>query len=217
MNERETKFFEYMALLGEIFDRKISQVLIEAYFKALKDIPSDLVFQAFEHAIAHCRFFPKPAELRQLALGKDEDSALLAWVIVEKAIRHVGAYDSVRFNDPIIHSAIEGMGGWVKLCETPETELKWKAKEFQTLYRAMKGKRVHPEYLPGIVERDNAAFGFVDDIPEPTAIEEQLVKKLEGAEAGLEDYESNVRILQRIQNNSGSKAANVSEGQAASA
>jgi len=55
---------------------------------------------------------------------------VIAWTEkVRKAIVSVGAYQSVQFDDPAIHSCIELMGGWSELCATRTDELKWKQKE----------------------------------------------------------------------------------------
>jgi len=170
MKDRK-KFLEYMTLLGELHDKKITQILLEAYWKSIEDIPDELAYKIFDQAIATCKFFPKPADLRELAFGTaDRDSAELAWAEVYNACRHIGSYDSVEFDDPVIHSVIKAMGGWPKLCMTNESEMKWKRKEFITLYHTLRGKQDHPDYLPGIVERDNAALGYPNAIPEPIKI-----------------------------------------------
>ncbi len=170
MKDRK-KFLEYMTLLGELHDKKITQILLEAYWKSIEDIPDELAYKIFDQAIAMCKFFPKPADLRELAFGTaDKDPAELAWAKVYSACSHIGFYDSVEFDDPVIHSVIKAMGGWPKLCMTNESEMKWKRKEFITLYNTLKGKQDHPDYLPGIIERDNAALGYPSAIPEPVKI-----------------------------------------------
>ena len=105
--------------------------------------------------IQYSILFPKPAELLEFVNGDTGDRSLLAWEKVRKAIVSVGAYQSVRFDDPAIHSCIELMGGWPELCATRVTELKWKQKEFETAYKVMAKQRTHSEKLCGIVETQN--------------------------------------------------------------
>ena len=42
--------------------------IADFYFEAFEDMPVDLVEKALKHARQHCRFFPKPVELRESIL-----------------------------------------------------------------------------------------------------------------------------------------------------
>jgi len=205
--EDKPKFLEIMTAFCERDNKSLGKFALRMYFESLKDLSIEEFEQAAVVLFQTHKFFPKPADFRE-ALGlSSENDAILAWSQVVRAAKHIGAYESVQFSDPVIHSVIEAMGGWIGFCDTPETELKWKAKEFQTLYKAMKAKTGHPVYLPGIVERDNAALGFLKNIPEPRAIEAHTMRKLSS-----ETNKNNVKMLRGIQNNSGPETSYVTEG-----
>ena len=157
----ETMFKNYMTLLGEIFGKEISDTLKTAYWSVLKPYTDGQCKAAFESVIATCRFFPKPAELLELLGSGESDAATLAWLEVDRAVRQIGPYESVSFEDPAINSTIEAMGGWVRLGGVTLDQWKWSRKEFEGLYPIMTRRRDgHPEYLPGVFELENSAKGF---------------------------------------------------------
>ncbi len=80
-------------------------------------------------------FFPKPVDFRDAIVGDVDTKAVLSWEKVMKAKSSVGSYGSVKFDDPVIHSVISMMGGWVSLCrlEGFDSE-KWLRVEFEKSY-----------------------------------------------------------------------------------
>ena len=114
------------------------------------------------------QFLPKPADIVKLIGGGTQDAALIAWAKVEAACRSVGQYQSVVFDDPIIHCVIRDMGDWVKLCNTDVDELPFRAKEFEQRYRGYKLRGSvgeFPRTLIGIAEGSNKAQGLPADLP----------------------------------------------------
>jgi hypothetical protein len=87
---------------------------------------------------------------------------LQAWSKVESAIRHIGSYNSIAFDDPLIHWVILDMGGWVKLCACSAKEMPFCANEFMKRYQACReGKSSqHPKYLVGVIEHSNRSAGY---------------------------------------------------------
>ena len=53
--------------LGEVFGEPVSTGRADAYFAALEDLPIEAVLTAARAAIRGSKFFPRPAELRELA------------------------------------------------------------------------------------------------------------------------------------------------------
>ena len=80
---------------------------------------------------------------------------MAAWAKVEQAIRRVGGHSDVVFDDPVIHRCIGDMGGWIKLCSVLESELAFRAKDFQNLYRGYAMRREIPEYQAVLIGRFN--------------------------------------------------------------
>ena len=118
-NDDAVAFSHAMVKLGEIYNEPISAGRIAAYFEALADLPSHVVVTAMQRAGRQLKFFPKPAELRELATGNDEERAARAWSTVLREIRRVGWIGVPRFDDPVILPTIERVfGSWQALCET---------------------------------------------------------------------------------------------------
>jgi hypothetical protein len=146
--------------------KDLSEFGLNVWWNALKQY--DL--RALENALGrHCvdpdqgKFLPRPADVVRLLEGSTLDSAQLAWTKVIEGVRHVGTYESVCFDDPIINRVVEDMGGWIGLGAIKTEELPFRAKEFEQRYRAYKvagGARIWPPYLAGIIERDNSAKGY---------------------------------------------------------
>ncbi len=158
--KNEVKFKEYMATLCELHDRTVSKLLTDLYWKVLEPFDDEECEKAFKEIIYSCRFFPKPADFREVILGKKSNRATEAWIEVLNSVARIGNYQSVKFSDPIIHSVINAMGGWPQLCQMEAKEEKWKQKEFERLYEVLSergGK--HPDYLPGTHEMENNRMG----------------------------------------------------------
>ncbi len=153
-------FKEYMAALSELYDRPLSKLLTDLYWKILEPYTDEQCAVAFKEVILSSRFFPKPVDLVDAITGGKKSQAALAWIEVHKAIGRVGNYSSVQFADPIIHSAIVAMGGWPQICNRPD-EPKWVQREFEKLYEVISAAHsdTHPSYLPGEHEIKNAAAG----------------------------------------------------------
>lgn len=161
-------FEDFRAFLSEalaFWGKDVSRFTLDVWWQAM--LPFDLVTvqQAFSrHAMNPDagQFAPKPADVMKMLGGTTNDRALSAWAKVDRALRVVGPYRSVAFDDPLIHRVLADMGGWTALANKRDDEWPFVAKEFETRYRgfAMRGER--PEYpgvLVGISEHTNSAEG----------------------------------------------------------
>jgi hypothetical protein len=166
MNNKDLESFaKIMAVLAEVYDdgRPPSALKVETYFQVLKRYGIDQLKRAVDVMIKTRTFasFPKPAEIIQSIEGAVEDRASLAWADVYRTLQRVGTWQSVRFADPVIHSAIVAMGGWIKLGEMPEKEAPFVRREFENLYRIMANRGGEcPDHLPGIHEISNTTKGY---------------------------------------------------------
>lgn len=163
MNDADKReFVKELVMVGEMFDKTLTEGLVELYFETLKDLSLDQIKSAISHIANTATFFPKPVDFRNATGGNTELQALTAWEKTRKAVRSVGRYESVEFDDPVIHSVIILMGGWEGFCgiEGYDSE-KWQQHDFEKMYKAMVGdNREHPEYLAGMSEIQNSARGF---------------------------------------------------------
>ena len=157
MQNNDLERFSYcMGALGEAFSQEPSPLKTEIYFKALSDLPIDVIEKSVWQVIRSrtTASFPKVAELREAMGGKEEDKAILAYDAFTKGKAQTGAYESVVFEDKLIHAVIQSMGGWYEVCMITEDEWKFKRREFIDLYRAISrspGREI-PERLIGLGE-----------------------------------------------------------------
>lgn len=168
-------FYALMTGLFEMYSKKASPELLDIYFGALRGYElGDLSRAANLHALDPDAgsFMPKPADFVRHIEGSKSIRAMRAWSAVERAVRMVGQYESVTFDDPIIHAVIEDMGGWVDLCQTAtEKDLEFKAREFDKRYQGYALQGGAPEYpsrLVGLIEADYSQRGL--PAPKPKLI-----------------------------------------------
>ena len=142
-------FRKYMAMLGEVYDKKITKVLTSAYWEILKNYEDQDVEAAFKACLVACRFFPRPAELVERIRGNEDPGgqALIAWGQVMLALESVGPHLDPAL-DATTSAAIRAMGGWQYLCGLDYSELKWAERRFREHYEAARGEEDHLR-LPG--------------------------------------------------------------------
>lgn len=117
-DEDRDQFANHLEGLGLVFDREIADPLSEIYFRALKELPLETFAAAVNRAIATCTFFPKPAELLEIACGAPDDRALAAWLLLERAHREVGQSRSIYIADRALAvTLVDTFGGWIGYCE----------------------------------------------------------------------------------------------------
>jgi len=172
MTENDKKaFLAVMYKLFAIYEMPLeNKHLLSAWFDALSDYDIEEVAVAAQRYIKSPDFGtykPKPADLIKMIEGTSADRALMAWSKVESAVRSIGTYVTVAFDDPIIHRVIADMGGWVALGEKSEDELPFVAKEFGNRYRGLAQKQetpAHPRKLYGVIDTSNGATGHVEEM-----------------------------------------------------
>lgn len=174
---QQPEFNDFRSVLQGVYalyGKDLSQPVMDLWWQAMK--PFDL--PAFKDAMTrHAldpdrgQFLPKPADVVRLVHGGTQDGALVAWAKVDRAVRAVGTYASVVFDDPIVHAVVVDMGGWIGLGQKTEQDWPFVGKEFETRYR---GYRVrgsageYPRVLIGMADADNARQGF--KLSEPVLI-----------------------------------------------
>ncbi|HEY2567184.1 MAG TPA: DUF6475 domain-containing protein [Candidatus Aquirickettsiella sp.] len=170
-NEKKA-FFASLAVIAETVNRKISPILMKAYWECLKDYP----FVEVQHALGEVLknpdikkhpYFPLPADVVEIIEGDINSNSLLAWTEVMRGIRQVGHYDSVIFSDELIHAVIQDMGGWISLCQHTEKELPFVQRDFERRYQIYCRRRpiALPKQLSGRIAHQNAVHGHEKYIP----------------------------------------------------
>ncbi|TLY46937.1 MAG: hypothetical protein E6K54_07745 [Gammaproteobacteria bacterium] len=171
VNQKQA-FFASLAVIAETVNRKVSLVLMKAYWVCLKDYSFTEVQRALSevlknpHAKKH-PYFPLPADVVEIIEGDINSKSLFAWTEVMKAIRQIGHYDSVVFSDKLIHAVIQDMGGWIALCQHNEKELSFVQRDFERRYQIYCRRRpkILPKHLTGFIAHQNAINGHEKSIP----------------------------------------------------
>src|SRR5689334_9899663 len=81
----------------DFYGKELSEFALEVWWEAMRPYDFTAVKDALNrHAVNpdNGQFPPKPADVVKLIGGGTQDAALVAWSKVDKAIRHVGPYQS---------------------------------------------------------------------------------------------------------------------------
>jgi hypothetical protein len=164
-------FFALIAGVYAFYDKGFSDFAGRVWWEAVKPFDLSAVTDALNR---HCvnpdvgQFMPKPADVVRMLQGSTQDAGLVAWAKVDRAIREVGTYRSVVFEDALIHRIVLEMGGWVLLGAKGEDEWPFVKNEFVNRYRGYRGRSEIPDYPPvliGMAEAHNRKAGFQVEAP----------------------------------------------------
>ena len=163
---------EFMVALKPIeiiTGKKFSEDQINIYHMLIKtsleDLQKGIIKLCMERKFTN---IPTPAEILEYCNGTKLDldgQALIAGNKLKNAIRRIGKYESVAFDDYLIHKVIKASyGTWVKICkvdmEELETFLKWDFPKLYKTYSTYKNLEDLPIYLTGTHEASNLALDY---------------------------------------------------------
>ena len=158
-------FVDIIQVVAEQYGKKLSEGVIALYWQGLQDFDLAAVRDALGRHIRNTdtgQYMPKIADIIKMLQGSSLDSALSAWAKVDRALRQVGPYETVVFDDPLIHRVLHDMGGWMMLGQKTDDEWPFVAREFEQRYRGFKSRNERVEYpakLIGLSEAHNAKEG----------------------------------------------------------
>jgi len=158
-------FTNIIQVVSEQYGKKLSGGVIALYWQALQAYDLPAVRDALGRHLRNTdtgQFMPKIADIIRMMQGSSQDAAFSAWSKVDKAVRQVGPYDTVVFDDPLIHKVLHDMGGWIGICDKTDEAWPHVEREFETRYRGFKSRNEQVEYpakLIGIFEAHNAKEG----------------------------------------------------------
>ncbi|WP_175701158.1 DUF6475 domain-containing protein [Burkholderia ambifaria] len=170
----ETDYEEFSNLMAGVFafyKRDVSEFALGVWWAAMKPYELAAVNDALgRHSVNpdSGQFMPMPADIVKMLGGSTQDAALVAWAKVDRAVRSCGTYNSVVFDDALIHRVIAEMGGWVLVGGKGEEEWPFVRNEFVNRYRGYKMRSETPEYLPvliGMAEAQNHRAGHKSQPP----------------------------------------------------
>lgn len=160
----KARLIEVLGGVYDFYDRELSKFAVQVWLQSCDGYDIEQVTRALSaHLMDPDRgqFMPKPADIVRQLHGTQVDRSLIAWGKALDAIRRVGAYASVVFDDGAIHAAIEDMGGWSKFCRSTTDELPFLQKRFCDLHRTYSSRPdlPYPARLIGEHEAINAHGG----------------------------------------------------------
>ncbi|WP_371436606.1 DUF6475 domain-containing protein [Polaromonas sp.] len=146
-NNERSEFARLLTAVNTLYRVDTSDFQLDVFWTALSAYDFGQVKRAFNTHVAdpdNGRFAPKLADMTRILHGTHGDRAAMAWGKVLDAMRLVGAYQDVAFDDPAIHAAIEDAGGWPKLCRSKVDELGYVQTAFCKSHRAYTGRGTFP-------------------------------------------------------------------------
>lgn len=171
MDKTDLKAFEkIMTSLNELYgdpSKQISDLKMELYYKALSDLSIEQLNDAVNILCQTktIKTWPLPAEIRQAVEGNPQDKAQVAFDKLITAVRSIGSYQTVIFDDPAIHAFVQSYGGWEEICDKTVDDWKYMRNEFIRGYNGFTGRTDVPLQLTGIHDAVNRAKGWSHRIP----------------------------------------------------
>lgn len=164
-NDDKREFWALLKGVHEFYKMDVSNFAAQVWWNACQAYSLEQVSKAFSAHLVDPKsgqFIPKPADIVKALAGTHEDRSLIAWGKAFEAMQRVGQYQSVAFDDPLIHAVITDMGGWPKLCQSKTDELPFVQKRFCDAHAAYgrTGGTEYPRMLAGVSDIENGANGY---------------------------------------------------------
>lgn len=174
-----TEFANGMALLSASVGREMERPMAEAWFQLLSDLTEAELRLGIMGALkAHpVAGFPPVGQILKFARPSAtpvdlETRSNAAWEGLLTAIRQVGGYSTVSFDDAAVTATVRSLGGWVALTEKTTEELtRFVRPQFIQTYKSLVAVGVRAEAaspLPGLLDIENNKAGYTPQ--EPTLV-----------------------------------------------
>lgn len=171
---------EQLTILGVTLDTQLSAQRLVLYAQALSDIGRESLALAFVEAGKRCQFFPRPAELRELAVGKADDQqeveAQGAWLWIQDFMRKfwhadIGIDRRAPNIPPAINYTLRIIGGFRALSQMEVGSEPFVQKAFVAAFRLAPMAELMAPKLPSLLPTREAtkllSAKAMDKPPEP--------------------------------------------------
>ena len=157
-------------MVADYYGKTLSESVGEIYWQSLNRFDSVSIERAIHEHVGdkeYGTYMPLPGDIIERIEGNAEERAYHAWQRVWRMIQHFGGYHTLVFDDARIHASIADMGGWIKLCQTIESDLSKKEDEFKRRYTFyfFHPPEKFPRALIGIHDHQNKLYGFDYGVP----------------------------------------------------
>ncbi len=161
------EFYCIFRVMSEYYGAHPSNSLMEIYWQAFKSWTTE-DFQKACNAVMFTKKFrdqrqplPLIPEIIEAVFGKPEDRAALAYHTLVEAMRRIGSWETVIFEDGAIGQAIDAMGGWEYVNGITIEEWKFRRRDFESLYLAHTNRGDNePVTCPGAFDKINGTTGY---------------------------------------------------------
>lgn len=151
MDEDRPKLASWLTGCAEVYDKAISEAGIGVWWGIVSHFRAEDVDRAFKAHVADPdtgRRMPTPADIVGRIRGGSEAAAAEAWTKVLSVLGPCGWNLNVVFDDPLIHSSIAAVGGWLALTRTPVEDRGFRRHEFMAAYKGWRQRNEKPAYPP---------------------------------------------------------------------
>lgn len=146
------RFNAVMNGMAKLFDREIDNMLLDAYWLALRDWPLADFEQAAGHLMATARFMPRPADFNELRKAAKPVPAE-AWLTARKACKSAWTphgYRGGTSGDPLIDKAVQAIGGYAAIAMCDTDKLHFLERKFAEVYESLDSAEEVRQALPSL-------------------------------------------------------------------
>lgn len=162
MNDQDKlEFGKVWTAAYQMYSKEATKPVLSMAFNSLRQYSIEDVRRGLS---AHMRnpdtgqYAPKPADVIKHIAGNSQSASGEAWAKVDYAVRCIGPWRSVVFDDPKIHAAVERLGGWQRVATTSGAEWPHLQNHFKRLYQGftVQPPESFPRKLIGTSEHENS-------------------------------------------------------------
>lgn len=172
MTEKDLDSFStVLATACNLYGVEMTEAQLELWFELFKNYTVEEFDWATKRHLKdpdRGMFMPRPADLMRLLAGSGKSASLNAWAKVIEAMRNIGPWHSVAFDDALIHRALAEIGGWTWLCSQSYDQLAFIENRFVELYKLLRARddqSAYPSHLVGLEEANNRTLSDCEILP----------------------------------------------------
>ena len=156
--EERRKVIRALVGVASMYGHDLPEAAMEMWLRLLDKYTAKEVTSALSSHAAESKWMPKPADIIDRLEGRDagtvatlEQAAHAAARSIINSVGRIGVYRAVIASDPVAHEALRMCGGWMDLCNLPDSQETWWIKAFVQHYvAASRRDLLEPEPLAGM-------------------------------------------------------------------